>query len=237
MSYERSAEVYDAIYVGRKNYVEEARIVTELIGRHTRRPARTLLDVGCGTGLHTAELAKDFDVEGVDLSPEMLAHARRRLPEITFHTRDMRSLGLGRRFDAVVSLFSAIGHLTSATDIHLAIASMSAHLAPGGVLLVEPWFLADRWEPRPMETNFLPEKRVLRVVESRREGQLAILDMHYFVNFPECVEYFFTEHRLGLHPADVFVKAFEHAELQVRFDEVGLTGRGLFVGTKHSDAG
>ena len=59
----------------------------------------------------------------------------------------MRSFDLGRRFDAVTCLFSSIGYLLTPEDLEQGIARMAAHVAPGGVLVVEPWFTPDAWRP------------------------------------------------------------------------------------------
>ena len=57
----------------------------------------------------------------------------------------MRSFELGRRFDAVTCLFSAIGYMLRRDDLDAAMATMARHLEPGGVLVVEPWFHPDGW--------------------------------------------------------------------------------------------
>ena len=56
---------------------------------------------------------------------------------------DMTSFDLGRRFDVVTCLFSSIGYVGTAERLDQAIATMAAHLEPGGTLIVEPW-LASR---------------------------------------------------------------------------------------------
>ncbi|HEV7804334.1 MAG TPA: class I SAM-dependent methyltransferase [Solirubrobacteraceae bacterium] len=232
MSYVLSAQAYDAIYEDRKDYQGEVRRVNELVARHKQTIGRALLDVGCGTGLHDQHFIKLYEVEGLDLSAEMLARARVRLPRLAFHQASMTQFRLERDFDVVVSLFSAVGHVLSIEALHSAISAMASHVLPGGVLIIEPWFLDGCWIPRERETNFLPDKGVLRITESRLQGQMAILEMHYFVGWPESTRYFFTEHRLRMHSRDDFTEGFRIAGLAVSFDEFGLTGRGLFVGSK-----
>src|SRR5438067_67243 len=133
----RSAQLYDAIY-SFKDYEGEATRLDELI-RERKPDARTLLDVACGTGKHLEYLRTRYDVEGLDLDPELLAIARERLPDVPLHEGDMRDFDLGRRFDAVTCLFSAIGYMLTVEELAAAVASMARHLEPGGVLLVEPW--------------------------------------------------------------------------------------------------
>src|SRR5688500_20084364 len=104
------ADLYDAIYFHTgKEYDAEVRQLGDIIEAH-RPGAGTLLDVGCGTGQHLARFRQQYRVEGADLDPGMLLHARARLGEdVPLHLGDMVDLDLGRRFDVVISLFSAIG--------------------------------------------------------------------------------------------------------------------------------
>ena len=96
VSYEQSAKLYDIIYAARKDYAGESATIEQIIGREIGRVSGALLDVGCGTGLHAAHLANSFEVEGVDLSPEMLRFARKRVPGAQFYQGDMRSFDLGK---------------------------------------------------------------------------------------------------------------------------------------------
>src|SRR5713101_6435159 len=99
----KSAEWYDAIYAW-KDYKREAERLHTHIQRHARRHAATLLDVACGTGQHLSHLKAQYTVEGLDLDKEMLALARKRLPDVVFHYADMVGFDLGRQFDVVVCL-------------------------------------------------------------------------------------------------------------------------------------
>lgn len=58
-------------------------------------PVGTTLDAACGTGRHPTYLrALGHDVIGVDASPEMLAQARKRLPDVAFYEADLHRLPL-----------------------------------------------------------------------------------------------------------------------------------------------
>lgn len=111
--YDKSARIYDLLYVGSgiKDYPAEAAELHRII-QEASPAAQTLLDVACGTGAHLVEMQRWYAVEGVDLSPAMLAVARTRLPGIPLREADMRTIDLGRTFDAVTCLFSSIGYMT-----------------------------------------------------------------------------------------------------------------------------
>ena len=122
--FSRSAQLYDAIYASIRDYPREAAELDQLI--QERRPgAKTLLDVACGTGAHLEHLAGKYEVEGLDLDPDMLAVARERLPGAAFHQGDMSSFDLDQRFDAVVCMFSSIGYVKTEEWLRDAIAARS----------------------------------------------------------------------------------------------------------------
>ena len=65
-----------------------ASYIRRLIRRHKPK-ARTLLELACGTGAILKILAKSYDVAGLDVSPQMLALARKKLPHVRFYRKDM----------------------------------------------------------------------------------------------------------------------------------------------------
>src|SRR5271166_4724968 len=68
------------------------------------KPGEAILDLGCGTGHLTARIGSyGAQVLGIDRSPEMIAEARRKHPEVQFEVADARHLAFAERFDAVFS--------------------------------------------------------------------------------------------------------------------------------------
>jgi SAM-dependent methyltransferase len=236
--YTRLAELYDVIYA-KKDYATEARLLHGVIDRCARTPRtmpggrpRTLLDVACGTGVHLSHLRAWYDVEGVELSPWMLNVARRRLPDVPLHQYDMRHFDLGKRFDAVTCLFSAIGYMRSVSELRRAIATMARHVLPGGLVIVEPWLTPDRFIDGHLHVDVAESDRVkiARVGVSRRDGDVSVLDMHHMVASESGVERFFERHEVRLFTHEQYLSAFTAAGLVAVFDAEGLTGRGLYVG-------
>lgn len=227
-----SAEFYDRIHTRLKDYEQEAGIVRQSIDRYcsTKTVARTLLDVGCGTGLHAEHFARFLSVIGVDSSPSMLAHARRRLPGADFYECDMRALDLPERFDAVVCLFAAIGTMPDVVALRLAITRMGAHLKPGGVLIVEPWVTSEAWSGDRVRTDLMEDAGIARVVRLWRRGEVSVLEMHHFLDWPSAPRYLLARHELRLFAIEDYVSAIQACGLVAHHDEVGLTGRGLFIG-------
>jgi SAM-dependent methyltransferase len=228
--FSRSARIYDAIYASIRDYPREAAQLDALI--QARRPgAKSLLDVACGTGVHLHHLAGRYEVEGLDLDPEMLAVARERLPDATFHQGDMASFDLGKRFDAVVCMFSSIGYVKTEEWLRDAIASMARHLESGGVLVVEPWLTPDAWSDRHVGAVFVdePELKIARVNVAEREGTISSFEFQYLVGTPDGVEHFSERHELGLFTVEQQLEAFRAAGLEAEHDPEGPMGRGLYV--------
>lgn len=229
--FSRSARIYDAIYASIRDYPKEAAELDGLI--QERRPgARTLLDVACGTGAHLEHLP-GYELEGLDLDPEMLAVARERLPAVTFHQRDMADFDLGRRFDAVVCMFSSIGYVKTEERLRTAAAAFGRHLEPGGVLVVEPWLAPEDWQDRHIGSVFVeePELRIARMNVPEREGDVSIVEFQYLVGTLDGIERFSERHELGLFTREQYLDAFRSAGLEVEHDPEGPMGRGLYVGT------
>lgn len=229
----KSTALYDALY-DFKDYAVTVRRLHQMI--QERRPGtKSLLDVGCGTGRHLAELRKDYTVEGVDLNPGMIEIASGRCPDVRFHCADMVGLNLGKSFETVTSLFSAIAYVKTLERMEQAIASMARHVVPGGLLLVEPFFTPDNYWTGRITANHVdrPDLKITWMYTSERHDRLARLNIHYLVGRPQSVEYFTELHELGLFTGEEFRNAFAQAGFTgVTFDEQGLFGRGMYIGTK-----
>jgi len=229
-----AAAYYDLVHGGReKDYAVEAGKVDAAIRAHGRPNPDTLLDVACGTGQHLLFLRNRYRVEGLDADAGMLEIARRRLSGVTLHHGDMLTFDLGRRFDAVICLFSAIGHVRTRANLRRAVARMAAHLAPGGVLVIEPWIRPEDWRgERGIHGEMVdrPDVKVARLSLNTRRGRVTRLEMHYLAATLDGVRHVVERLTLGLFTHAEYVDAFERAGLRVHHDPAGLTGRGLYVG-------
>lgn len=231
--FSKSEQFYDAVYSW-KNYPEEARRLKVIIAEYKRSPGNTLLDVACGTGGHIPSLRDDFAYEGLDLDPAMLAIARARYPEIPFHSGDMRDFSLGRQFDVVTCLFASIAYVKTLPQLRQAVATMARHLLPGGVLVIEPFATPDVWQPGRPAATFVdqPQLKIARMFVAAQEGNVAILDFHYLIATPAGIEHFTERHEMGLFTVAENRAAFEDAGLEVTQDGEGLTGRGVYIGSR-----
>ncbi len=155
------ADYYDLLYKD-KNYSTEADYVDQLIQQYCPG-ATSLLNMGCGTGMHDFFLAeKGYHIIGVDRSEKNIKHARSKCSgdktksyELEFMKRDIRELRLNQTFDAVISLFHVMSYQTTNSDLRAVFANVKAHLAPGGIFIFDCWYgpavLTDRPEVREKE--------------------------------------------------------------------------------------
>ena len=229
----RRPELYDAIY-SFKDYKKEADLLHQIIQSKKRSTGNKLLDIACGTGRHVEHLKQYYECEGLDTSPQLLKAARDRNPECHFIEGDMCAFELGRWFDAVVCLFSAIGYVRTFDALKSTLMRFAVHTAPGGVVLVEPWVFADQYREGLISMNTVdePTYKVARMNTTRREGDLAVMDFHYMVGTSNGIETWSDRSELGLFTQAEYEVAFEEAGLEIEFDQQGLIGRGLFVGVK-----
>jgi SAM-dependent methyltransferase len=107
-----------------------------------RQRGGPVLELGCGSGRVLLHLAREgFETTGVDSSPEMIALARRRLEKqpaiagrIQLLEADFRRLDLKKTYPLVIAPFNTFSHLTETADAGAALATIAAHLAPGGIV-------------------------------------------------------------------------------------------------------
>lgn len=102
----------------------------------------SVLDLGSGGGHVAVHLKRAFSMTLVDLSDQMLAASRRLNPECEHHLGDMRTLRLGRRFDAVL-VHDAIDYIVGTADLRRVINTAAAHCQPGGLAIFVPDYVKD----------------------------------------------------------------------------------------------
>ena len=128
----RNGDAYDEPYERRAAAGENVHGEADFI---TRLGVRSVLDAGCGTGRIARELARrGLDVVGVDLDDAMLNTARRKAPEMEWHTADLASIDLGRTFEAILMAGNVMIFLTPGTE-GAVLANLARHLDPGGRLV------------------------------------------------------------------------------------------------------
>ncbi len=162
-TFDRYAMYYDLMYKD-KDYSGEAAYIHELIRKYAPS-ARTILEMGCGTGAHAVHLArKGYTVHGVDSSSKMIARAgERRLKiseeeskRLSFSEGDIRELKLNKRFDAALALFHVMSYQTTDDDLMSTFLTAKKQLKPGGIFIFDCWY-------GPAVLRERPEVRIRRL--------------------------------------------------------------------------
>ncbi len=145
-------------------YQEEAAVFGETLRAHACRPLRSLLELGSGGGNNASHLKRHFDMTLVDRAPGMLAVSRALNPECRHIPGDMRTVRLGRAFDAVF-IHDAIAYLTTEDELAQAMATAWVHCATGGVALFVPDCTRETFHPSTSHGGHDGDGRGLRYLE------------------------------------------------------------------------
>jgi SAM-dependent methyltransferase len=183
------AEYYDRVYRD-KDYNSEAKFVHGLLQQYNPG-AKSILDLGCGTGRHAVQLAEiGYLVQAVDLSPRMIQAAQRRkeqLPceiqeRVSFIEADIRRVHFGVRYDAVVSLFHVLSYQVTDEDVMMVLTTASQHLSPAGVCLFDFWYgPAVLSDPPVVRVRRLEEEnlKIVRITEPKLYPNENLVDVDY----------------------------------------------------------
>jgi SAM-dependent methyltransferase len=227
-----SADLYDLVYSGFKDYPAEAATLAAII-RRANPNAQTVLDVACGTAEHARLLTEDhgFSVDGLDLDPAFVRMARAKLPKGSVYEADMKSFELPRKYDVVLCLFSSIGYVRTLENVTRTLERFGAHLADDGLVVVEPWFAPGALEPGRtfLKTAEAPGVTVCRMGWTEIDDRISRLHFEYLIGRRGGIERASEIHELGLFTTEEMTECFRRAGLRAEHDPEGPYGRGLFL--------
>jgi len=183
-----------------KEYHREAAHITRVLRGSTRPAPRTVLELGSGGGSSAFHLKANFAMTLVDRSSRMLLVSRRLNPECEHIKGDIRTLRLGRTFDAVF-VHDAICHMTTEADLEAVMQTAFEHCSPGGAALFVPDFVREtfvagtdqggtgrlrflQWvfDPDPTDSTYLVDFAILL---RNQEGEARVVhDRHLQGLFP-----------------------------------------------------
>jgi SAM-dependent methyltransferase len=182
---------YDLLYRD-KDYAGETEYISRLLSDHSGGEATSLLELGCGTGIHACRLAaQGMVVHGVDASQSMLTAADARIAadsslsrRVSFQLGDARSVRTGSRYDAVASLFHVVSYQTTNEDLSAMMTTAAEHLGRGGVFLFDFWYgPAVLWQRPSLRVKRLSDERfsITRLAEPAMREAANVVDVHYTV--------------------------------------------------------
>ncbi len=215
------ARYYDLLYKD-KDYESEAAYIHGLIQKY-KPGAKTILNLGCGTGKHDACLQKlGYEICGVDLSETMLVEAHKRSVQgkLEFFHGDARSVDLGRTFDVVISLFHVMSYQTDDSDVDAAFQTANRHLNNGGAFIFDFWhgdgILND---PPQVRVKNLEDDRVkiIRTAKPVMHRERHVIDVNYQIMATEKKSGCSSELRETHAMRYFFLKELEHFLLKSGF--------------------
>jgi hypothetical protein len=156
----------------------------------------------------------------------------------------MRSFDLGRRFDVVMNVFASIAYAQGVEELESTIGSMTRHLRPGGILILEPYLTPDMWHPGNIVLKVVdqPELKIARLSVWRKpQGSSLQVVFNYMVATPAGVDIFDEHHTTNLFSLDQYEAALTTNGLKVEYEPGGLSwarpdapnwakGRGVYLG-------
>jgi SAM-dependent methyltransferase len=170
------------------DYAEEAAFYGDALAAACDRPPLTVLELGSGGGNNASHLKARFQMVLVELAPRMLALSRALNPECEHHQGDMRTVRLGREFDAVF-VHDAVCYMTTEADLRMAMATAFAHCRPGGAVLFAPDHVRENFQPSTDHGGHDGGARALRYLEWTSDPDPAdttyLVDYAYLLRMPD----------------------------------------------------
>jgi len=180
--FEEYSKYYDLLYKD-KDYKGEVDYIDELIKIYHPH-AKTVLDLGCGTGKHDHYLTKKgYNVYGVDISEEMISQAiKENNDATTYSVGDMRYIELNKCFDVVISLFHVMSYQITNDDIINGFKTAYKHLDKNGIFIFDCWYGPAVLTDRPsIRIKRLEDKniQVIRIAELIMYPERNVVDVNY----------------------------------------------------------
>lgn len=198
-----------------EDYDLEAKIFVAALDGHVPEPPTTLFELGSGGGNNALHMKRRYEMTLVDISPGMLAVSRELNPECGHEEGDMRTVRLGRTFDAVF-VHDAIMYMTTEEDLLAAFRTAFVHTRPGGSALFVPDFTTENFEAGTRKGGHDVGDRSMRYLQwdydPDPEDTTHVCAFAYLFregNGPvKCAS---EEHLMGLFPRATWVRLMEAA--------------------------
>lgn len=181
------ASVYDGLYAD-KDYEGECDLLEAAFARHGGS-VRSIVDLGCGTGGHLLPLARrGYELTGLDVSPEMLLHARAKADEAGVTAEliegDVRTAMLPPGHDAALLMFAVLSYMRTNDDVLAALRTARAGTRPGGLLLLDAWHGPAVLSERPEDRSKIVDGRVTRHAHTIVDARQHLARVAYRLDLP-----------------------------------------------------
>jgi SAM-dependent methyltransferase len=235
-SFRQYSKYYYDFYSKKKNYKKESEVVKRLIKLFQKKPSRTLLDAGCGTGEHLKYLSKDFRCVGMDINKDAIEIAKKNV-DADFKVADMIRFDLNKKFDVLICLFSSIGYVQTFDNLVKTLKNFYNQMEDGGLLIVEPWMFKKDFNRLYLGFDKLLDEnaKFVRMTMSKIVKSRWLLIMHYLVKEDGKIKHLKEVHRMLALNSQDYVKALNIAgfrEIKFLNKKFWEGNRGFFIVNK-----
>ena len=225
-----------------EDYAEEAEAYRNALVEACATPPRTVLELGSGGGNNASHMKAHFELTLTDLSPDMIAVSKTINPELEHIAGDMRTLRLGREFDAVF-VHDAVAYITSEEDLAATMETAFVHCKRGGAALFIPDALVETFQARTDDGGHDgADGRALRYLEWTwdpvPDDGTCIVDFAFLLREADgSVRAVHDRHVEGLFPRATWLRLLEEAGFEARAEPLDLSDIGdlqyeMFVASK-----
>ncbi len=142
---------------------------------HLQEKNKSLLDLGCGTGLAIDYLnCEPKDYIGVDYSTEMLEVARKKFPHHHFYAKSILEVDFSKKFDFVLAAFDTLNHFLNPGDWKKVFTIAAQHLGPNGKFIFDVFSTYDLEVNWPNQLNLTESKDWVYVQRSTYDPKSKI---------------------------------------------------------------
>jgi SAM-dependent methyltransferase len=226
-----------------EEYAEEAAEYLRVLRAGVDGPLGEVLELGSGGGNNASHLKRAFRMTLVDRSTAMLDVSRRLNPECEHVEGDMRSVRLGRTFDAVF-VHDAIDYVTTEGDLLAVFATAFEHCRPGGCALFVPDFVRETFAEGTEHGGHDAPDRGLRYLEWCHDPSPGdttyVSDFAFLLRLPGgAMDVRMDRHVCGLFPRDTWLRllrgaGFEAERVPLAVGGGERMGREGFLGRRRS---
>lgn len=179
------ADFYNVFYKD-KDYEKEVEYVEGLIKQNIKLNAKTMLNIGCGSGNHDKYFSKKgYKIDGFDLSQKMIDKATElKLKNVNFFVEDIKTYNSPQKYDVIISLFHVLSYQISNQEVNKMFEIVKRNLNKGGVFIFDCWYgpgvLTDPPVIRVKEFQH-DNKKIIRIAEPEIHSEKNYVDVNYKV--------------------------------------------------------
>lgn len=133
------SSVYDSFY-GNHDYDADINAIKTFIAVYGKDNSDSILDFGCGSGIHANKLSKTYNVMGVDISLGMLKQASEKYPHLNLKHGDVKNFTASCLFDVVTMNSAVLCYQLSNEDVIKTMINVRKHLTTQGLFIFDVWY-------------------------------------------------------------------------------------------------